>query len=87
MQFDARVDAFVPRIESIPDFFWGGGGRWRERERKKKRRGREKRRKKQTIPGINRIAFQWPTVVDDEYKGLNGVQRVLDSETITRNAF
>lgn len=83
MQFDARVDAFVPRIESIPDFFFLG--RWRERE--KKRRGREKRRKKQTIPGINRIAFQWPTVVDDEYKGLNGVQRVLDSETITRNAF
>lgn len=50
--------------------------------------GGEKRgEKKQTIPGINGIGFQWPTVVDDEYKGLNGVQRVLDSETITRNAF
>lgn len=61
MQFDARVDAFVPRdsgIESMRyDFFL---------DRERERRGREK---KQTIPE-SRIAFQWPGVVDDEYKGL-----------------
>lgn len=44
MQFDARVDAFVPRIESIPDFFGGGGDGERERERK--RGGGEKRGEK-----------------------------------------
>lgn len=37
MQFDARVDAFVPRIESIPDFFWRGG----RKEEKKSKRFRE----------------------------------------------
>lgn len=60
MQFDARVDAFVPRVGDRVDamrfFFWMG------------------RKKKQTIPEST-IAFQWPSVVDDEYKGLNGVQR------------
>lgn len=60
MQFDARVDAFVPRVGDRVDamrfFFWMG------------------REKKQTIPEST-IAFQWPSVVDDEYKGLNGVQR------------
>lgn len=58
-----------------------------EREREKEKEEGERKEEKKAIPGINRIAFQWPTVVDDEYKGLNGVQRVLDSETITRNAF
>lgn len=60
MQFDARVDAFVPRVGDRVDamrfFFWMG------------------RKKKQTIPEST-IAFQWPSVVNDEYKGLNGVQR------------
>lgn len=60
MQFDARVDAFVPRVGDRVDamrfFFWMG------------------RKKKQTIPEST-IAFQWLSVVDDEYKGLNGVQR------------